>query len=299
VVFNFDRYIGSTPFIYPFNFFTFLNDSLDLTKQIFVQNPANDTLIGSAKFLDNGQLNFMAGNRQIANPQYYQLNFFNTFEGAATEAFCNAIDSLHGSFEPHRFIANDVSFHFDSIKTNVYSTDVYILPPVSSFSLLSSEGCKKYSICDSLKLMGPLSVCLNPLDTFKYSFYKNPQCLKETNWKFDTSFAVFTGMINDTILSFKFKKEGRTTISVGLSGCILKDSIIINIGSPKTNIKIMQVKDLCPGGEVILRASTGFPNYTWQDGSTADSLIVMPLVNIKSSEQMLAALFRQIASLLI
>ena len=274
IVFNFSQHINNTPYIYPFNFFGFLNDSLMLTKQIFVRNITNDTLIGSGKFLKNGQLNFLAGSRQIIAPQFYQLNFVNTLEGAATTAFCNAKDSIHGNFEPHGFVLNNTNFQFDSLKNNIYTNDGSTPIIASSFSLQESEGCKKYSVCDSLKLFGSSTICLNPNDTIYYKFYKNPQCLKEVKWAFDTSFAIFTGVTNDTILGFKFKKEGRTKISIGLAGCILSDSIIVDIGKPLPPIKITSDNFLCPGGDLILHATPGYFTYQWQDGSTADSLFI-------------------------
>lgn len=260
-------------YILPFNFFLFLDSNLNLKKELFVQNFVPDTLIGEAKFLPTGQINFTTGSRQVNNPQYYQVTYSNTIAGGEADAFCNAKDSLFGKLEPHGLIYNGNNFNFDSIRSNVYSFDADIALNTSSFNILQTTTCNIISVCDSLKITGLQNICLSK-DTIKYQVYKNPQCLKKINWSVDTAYATIINLGADNTLSIVLKRTGSFKLIASLEGCIIKDSLSVNISSPKTFFEITEDTLICPGGSLTLQASKGFAQYQWQNGAITDSLIV-------------------------
>lgn len=271
IVFNFSLHRSDLNYLYPFNFYVFLDSDLHLKKQLFVQEPGLDTVSGSVRFLTNGELNFVSSSRQHSNSPYYQLNYSNTLTGGGTGAFCNARDSIYGSFAPHGLVYSG-SFQYDSIKSNVYTSADSSLFTISSFNILETSNCKIISICDSLKITGPAAICLSS-DTVAYRVYKNPQCLKNIKWQIDTSFA---NLINatDSSLQLTFKKQGRFKLYAMLEGCVLKDSLEINISKAKTAFKIDRDSLLCPGKSSVLKAPKGFASYLWKNNSTADTLII-------------------------
>ncbi len=258
----------------PFQFYSFLDSNLNLKKQFFVQQNVVENIEVSASFLKNGEINFIGIFKQIINPIYNQIYYSNTLNGVTSDGFCNAKDSTFGSFVPHSLVYSGSSFQYDSIKSNVYTSADSNLFTITNFNILETTNCKILSICDSLKLTGPASVCLNKNDSITYSFYKNPQCLKGVFWSIDTAFATIRSSIKKSELSLKFKKEGRVILYLGLDGCHLKDSIIIDIKAPKTFINIIKDSLLCPGGKLTLNATKGFSSYQWQNITGTDSLIV-------------------------
>lgn len=271
IVFNFNLRQSVFPYsVMPYNFFVFLDDNLTLQRELFVQNSSNDTMQGSARFLQNGQINFIATGRQTINPQYGQMNYSNTIAGAGTDAFCNAKDSLYGKLGPHGLVYAGNDFQFDSVKRNVYALNGNEVLTTSSFNILETTNCKIISVCGALKINGPAAICLSN-DTVHYSVYKNPQCLKKIKWQIDTSIAKII-TTTDTSLQLTFKKQGRFKLYALLQGCVLKDSLQINISQAKTFFALDKDSLLCPGKSSALKASTGFAGYLWQNGSKADSL---------------------------
>lgn len=274
IVFNYYMRNSTQNYVYPYNFFIFLDSNLNFKKQFFLQENGQDTLWGRAIYLPNGELSFITNGKQALNPTLSAINYNNIVSGATSKALCNAIDTIHGTFIDHGLIYSDNNFQYDSIKSNVYTSADSSLFTISNFNILETTNCKIISICDSIKLTGPASVCLNKNDSITYSFYKNPQCLKGVLWSIDTAFATIRSSIKKSELNIKFKKEGRVILYLGLDGCHLKDSIIIDIKAPKTFINIIKDSLLCPGGKLTLNATRGFSSYQWQNITGTDSLIV-------------------------
>ncbi|MGF2414487.1 MAG: gliding motility-associated C-terminal domain-containing protein, partial [Ferruginibacter sp.] len=144
-------------------------------------------------------------------------------------------------------------------------------PPID-LSLPKEEVCKQISICDTIKLFGTPYHCLsNPLDSFK--IIRNPLCRRKTNWQVDTT-AIKIISQTDTTLQVKYLQAYRGSIKVGFGGCSLTDSMAIEVYAPKTAVSLGKDTMLCPGKTITLYAGAGFTNYQWQDGSTADSLVI-------------------------
>ena len=135
------------------------------------------------------------------------------------------------------------------------------------------EICKEKSICDTIKLFGTSYHCLsNPIDSFK--IYRNPLCLRKTNWQVDTGYIKIL-IQNDTSLHVQYLQPYRGSIKVGFGGCSLTDSIPIEVYEAKTGINLGNDTMHCPGKTITLNAGKGFRTYFWQDGSTKDSLVAV------------------------
>lgn len=260
---------GGVSFL-PFQFYTFIDSDLKLKKQFFIQESSLDSTVGSMSFLNNGEINLMSNIKLATFPGSRQLKFSNFIAGANKDAFCFAKDSTYGTFEPHALYLSSTNFQYDSIKFNVYQSADSNLLYFSALNILNTTTCVKYSICDSLKILGNKIAC-NLLDSFLYSAYKNPQCLKNIEWSIDTAFA--DAVKSKDSLKIKFKKTGTTVIYASLAGCTLKDSLVVNITLPKNHCNIETDSLLCPGETKVLKAPKGFAAYRWSNGSNTDSTL--------------------------
>ncbi|HRD58902.1 MAG TPA: gliding motility-associated C-terminal domain-containing protein [Ferruginibacter sp.] len=258
---------------YGYSFITLLNNNLDKTKQLYLQNNTSDLFTVGPLYLQNRAINFVINSKYSINPHLFQLNYSHTLPNALSEAFCETRDTTFGSFETYNLVDNPYTISFDSIYRNVYQFDGTPGFTISSANFTSSTTCIKYSICDSLTLQGSQTAC-SLTDTFTYTAYKNPQCLKNIEWSTDTSFVEILQTNKDS-LQVRFKKTGSTTIYASLAGCILKDSIQVSISNPKTRIDILSDSLICPGENKVLKATNGFANYEWSTGSINDSAIAL------------------------
>ncbi len=127
--------------------------------------------------------------------------------------------------------------------------------------------CTQISICDTIKIKGAEKYCLlNPVATF--TLYKNPQCLRKVNWITDTTAIKITGKPNDTTINVSFLKPYRGYIKVQFEGCVLKDSLYIDVNAPMQPVYLGKDTMHCPNKTIILNAGIGFKKYKWQDNST-------------------------------
>ncbi|HRD59227.1 MAG TPA: gliding motility-associated C-terminal domain-containing protein [Ferruginibacter sp.] len=256
----------------PYQFYTFLDNELNLKKQLFVFQPGENEIFGSVNYLKNAVLNFTGISKQVLNPQFYQIYYNNTMPDGGIGAFCSARDTSFGTFSPHNLIHSG-NFHYDSIISNIYTSADSNLFSISTLNITETTNCKIISICDSLKIQGPQTFC-TLTDSFIYTAYKNPQCLKNIVWVTDSSFVQILRNHKDS-LQVRFKKTGSTTIYASLAGCVLKDSIQVGISNPKTRIEILSDSLICPGETKVLKATSGFANYEWSTGSINDSAIAL------------------------
>jgi gliding motility-associated-like protein len=127
--------------------------------------------------------------------------------------------------------------------------------------------CKQVSICDTIKIKGLSQYCL-PDSISKFTLYKNPQCLRKTEWHLDTTALKIIANPDDTTLIVQFLKPYSGYVYAGFAGCMLKDSIKITVTQPKQNFSIKGDSIVCPGKNILLQASEGFNTYQWEDGSS-------------------------------
>ncbi|RYD80669.1 MAG: gliding motility-associated C-terminal domain-containing protein [Sphingobacteriales bacterium] len=132
--------------------------------------------------------------------------------------------------------------------------------------------CREVSICDTVKIKGPIKFCL-PNDTATFTIHKNSQCLRKTEFIADPNAIQLLQQINDTIIKVKFLKPYNGYIKVQFKDCVLADSILIEVTRPAESLSLGNDVYICPGKSVTLRPNSRFKTYRWQDASTADSLL--------------------------
>lgn len=149
--------------------------------------------------------------------------------------------------------------------------------PLSIFTVNVKTYCKVPSICNAIKLVGQSKCCFGD-SIFAFSAIKNTECMKSIVWTFDSTMVSGTTMSGDTAMTLKFKQPGKTTLRVTLSGCQAQDSFPITIQGP-SNIRLTGDSQICAQITDTLKASGGFHNYLWQDGSV-DSIYLASLPGI-------------------
>lgn len=126
--------------------------------------------------------------------------------------------------------------------------------------------CRQQSICDTIRISGPTKACSGNT-IYKFDLYRNPACLRKTKWQIDTNYINIVNQ-TDTSVSLKFTSSYRGYIYAGFEGCTLRDSIWIEVYSPKQSLSLGNDIEFCPGKHITLDAGNGFKFYSWQDGST-------------------------------
>lgn len=129
-----------------------------------------------------------------------------------------------------------------------------------------AQVCVQKSICDSIKINGPDSVCIGDTGV-RFTVTKNPECLRYTTWSMDTGTVSVQSMPNDTTLVLGFRLPGRPWLSVTARGCGAEDSLQLTIRALRT-VTLGRDSTLCPGDSLILDAGSGFLSYLWQNAST-------------------------------
>ncbi len=158
-------------------------------------------------------------------------------------------------------------FTWDAVQNNVLSS-LPINVFTEDFPIQKEVVCKQVSYCDSVKILGNPVACISGGDV-RFSSFLNPQCLKSLNWSFDTSYASVVHAEADSAVTLRFKQSGQFYLKAEVNNCVVKDSVLVTVTSPKSSLQLNK-KDsvLCPGDSILLQAGTGFANYQWQDGST-------------------------------
>lgn len=134
--------------------------------------------------------------------------------------------------------------------------------------------CIQKSICDTIKILGSNRFCL-PNDTAVFKIVKNPLCARKTEWLVDPSQMQILSITDDTIIKVKFLKPFVGYLKAKFENCNLLDSIQVEVSQPMQALSAGNDTTLCTGKQLILRATKGFKDYLWQDGSTADTIIAL------------------------
>ena len=95
----------------------------------------------------------------------------------------------------------------------------------------------------------------------------------ETELDAGSYFDRYSWSTKDTTSSIMVSKEGwYKVIAKTTAGCILTDSIYVNVDRPE--ISLGNDTTVCLPGEYTIKAKDGFDSYKWQDGSTDQIFIV-------------------------
>jgi gliding motility-associated-like protein len=248
-----------------------INENLNLVsqKKIKLAGYPVSNYFGEPVFRKNGSVNI-----QVFSSSPSGLNNFLQLENSSAYGVNNNCLGYDTSF----LSPADVTVLPLKIKLDM-SSDLSL--SVEDVPVLSSEDrdmpqqvyCKQVSICDTIKIKGLSQYCF-PDSIANFTLYKNPQCLRKTEWHIDTTALKITASRNDTTLLVQFLKPYNGYIYAGFAGCELKDSLKINVLMPKQNFAINKDSIVCPGKNIVLQASEGFQTYQWQDGSSLSSYLV-------------------------
>ncbi|MEP7256188.1 MAG: gliding motility-associated C-terminal domain-containing protein [Ferruginibacter sp.] len=162
----------------------------------------------------------------------------------------------------------------DSIRnTNFVSIQNYTTydRPITIWAELS---CSVPSICNLVEILGTSATC-SLSDTFNYTIQRNPGCQSPVTWQTDqltTNTIAFT----DSTLRVNYIKNGQTFIIAHLTtGCgDFADTLFMNVMRNASSLNLGPDTTICERNTIVLNAGSGFQTYLWQDGSTADSLII-------------------------
>lgn len=154
-----------------------------------------------------------------------------------------------------------------------YNITDHALLPTDDF-LDERKFCELKSICDTIKILGSNKFCL-PNDTAIFKLVKNPLCIRKVEWLIDTAQMKILSITNDTLIKVKFRKPFVGYLKAKFENCDLIDSIQIEVSQPMQALSAGGDTTLCAGKQLILRATKGFKDYLWQDGSTADTIIAL------------------------
>ncbi|HEX7847984.1 MAG TPA: gliding motility-associated C-terminal domain-containing protein, partial [Chitinophagaceae bacterium] len=183
---------------------------------------------------------------------------------------CTGRDTSFVKSQPH--ILAPITFAWDTIRTET-ATTINTNYTLIDFSFNREEICSSISICDSLRITGPGSICLNSPQQL-FTAKRNPGCLKVPNWKIDPAAIQSMQTINDSTVTIIFKQAWEGYLYAFNSSCDrLSDSIYIRVlANPVVSIQLGNDTTFC--SPVILDAGAGFESYRWQDGSTNRSFTV-------------------------
>jgi len=133
--------------------------------------------------------------------------------------------------------------------------------------------CILASICDTLKIKGNAKYCL-PNDTATFTIYKNSLCNRKLTWATDTTAVKIISQPTDSTILVRFLHNYAGYIRASFEGCVLKDSLFIEVSSPKQPLFLGKDSMLCMGKTITLDAGAGFKTYRWQGNNNIQTYTV-------------------------
>lgn len=259
---------GGAPQGKPYHFFLYAKEGGKKISQFYIDEPGGSLEWGLIQYQKNGRINEI-----INRDGGITINNLGTVP--STSAFCNpAMDSAYGYVQPYQFVQSNSSYQWEDLRRNVYSAVSSSEIVVSPVDVLQQQDCKKVSYCDSFRIAGISSFCLEENGTVQFTGVRNPECYRAIEWSADTTFASIQKTTDDSTIGINLRKPGTFTLYASLVGCSFSDSVKITVYKSKKQIDITKSKDLCPGKDITLFATKGFASYKWNDSSTHDSIVV-------------------------
>ncbi len=180
---------------------------------------------------------------------------------------------------------------FSAVAPNIYRADTASLieQPGLNYSLINnpntytaqnnnfseSKYCDFISICNSLKIQGKKSYCLNNGNIDSFKVQRNSTCLRKTQWSVNPAQMQIL-QSNDTVVKVKFLQPFKGYLKAAYENCNVVDSFYIEVDTVynvKTGVYLGNDTVQCIGKSITLNAGSGFKEYKWQDGSTQNTFI--------------------------
>ncbi|MDP4150125.1 MAG: gliding motility-associated C-terminal domain-containing protein [Bacteroidota bacterium] len=183
---------------------------------------------------------------------------------------CSGIDTPFISASPFMPSTSPILF----TQTNLSSlTQAPVNTQSSAIVINNTMACTQKSICDTLKINGPDTVCAGNTG-IRFTATKNANCLRYIDWDADSSLVHIMARPDDTTVILSFGQSGRPYLHAYTRGCSASDSLPITI-LPFRDVHIGKDTSLCPGDSLMLNAGGGFLSYLWQDASTDSTFLAV------------------------
>lgn len=243
-----------------------INENLSLVSQKKIKLSGYPVInyFGQPIFRKDGFLNI-----QVLSSSFSGLNNFLQLENTSAYNVSNNCLGIDTSFlMPADVIIaplkikldteNDIALNFENVP--IWSSE--------KRDMSQQVYCKQESICDSIKIKGASQYCLTD-STVQLTLYKNSRCLRKTEWQADARAFKIISQPDDTTINLQLLQPYNGYVYSNFSGCVLRDSLKINVTAAKQQFAINKDSVLCLGKTVLLHATKGFKTYQWQDGDTA------------------------------
>lgn len=190
---------------------------------------------------------------------------------ADTGVSCFGTDTAFLRFEPASVVEHPITDQISSSPGIIQEVPLDFA--VENYPMIKEDICVIKSICDTLQLHAPATVC-NTLQPITITAYKNPLCKGKINFQFDTSAVFSWQQPNDTTLELSFKNKWQGYVYATASSCAdLRDSAFIIVSKPLTSFTLGPDIFFCPGKPHLLKAPNGMKGYRWQNGSTDSAFV--------------------------
>jgi gliding motility-associated-like protein len=191
-----------------------------------------------------------------------------------TSSVCSGVDTAASWVLPYSMIPYPNPY-WDVVAGNTFRhTTRNMLAPVNG-TPVQQTACQAVASCNSIQLVVDQSqVCAGFPATF--TVLRNPGCGIRPVWNFDTTNIQASNMPSDTTLQLTYRGQFQGTITASMTASCnnLSASQPLTVLPPGQTLSLGANSWLCPDSTLVLRPTTGFTSYLWQDGSVADTLVV-------------------------
>ncbi len=153
------------------------------------------------------------------------------------------------------------------IKTNVHIAENITLLHENEILKIDTI-CMLLSVCDSIKITGPKTICTNQPAIFTANKYN---ANRQTNWAFNTTLQ-HVYYANDTAINLSWPEAGTYKIKASIFGCSLADSVTVNV-VPSDTLYLGNDTMICAPNYSII-TSPNFSNYLWNTGQQTSAITV-------------------------
>lgn len=191
-----------------------------------------------------------------------------------TSSVCSGHDSAACWVEPlgYKSYSNP---YWTGTYSNTFRIPPHTMPAPVDGTPGQTAACRALASCNTIQLVADQSqVCAGSPVTF--TLLRNPGCGASPVWTFDTTNIQTITTPSDTTLQLTYRDHFQGNITATMTGTCsnLSEAQPLTVLPAAAGITLDAPTYLCPDSTLTLRPQSGYTNYTWQDGSTADTLLV-------------------------